>query len=202
MADPCLLQASRAFRDPHLSFAHGGRADFRGRHNGIYNFLSAPGFAVNVKTEQAVFTIHEGALTVNGTFLTEAHVVAEMPHQRRAVASFWASELDSQQQGWQVVNGSCTGRRFKFGRKGHKTCFELEMAMTYSSATFELGGWTMTVHGMPSCRGCLVAGPGHRLDIGFTARGDALRDKCHGIIGPRLALPSLGRVYSCLLTHL
>ena len=55
---------------------------FRGRHNGIYNFLSAPGFAVNVKTEQAVFTIHEGALTINGTFLTEAHVVAEMSHQR------------------------------------------------------------------------------------------------------------------------
>ena len=36
-------------RDPHLHFAHGGTADFRGRHNALYNFLSAPGIALNVK---------------------------------------------------------------------------------------------------------------------------------------------------------
>ena len=42
---------SEVYRDPHLAFAHGGRADFRGRHFHIYNFLSVPGFAVNVPSD-------------------------------------------------------------------------------------------------------------------------------------------------------
>ena len=64
-----------AVKDPHFSFAHGGRADFRGRngrerllgrasrpqpaadsypavrHRLLYCFHSAPGFAINIKTE-------------------------------------------------------------------------------------------------------------------------------------------------------
>ena len=91
--DPCQL-SSRVFRDPHINFAYGGSADIRGRQNAVYNFLSAPGFSVNVKTEAAVFKIHNGALTVNGSFLTEAHTVARFASQRSATASFWASELD------------------------------------------------------------------------------------------------------------
>ena len=52
--DPCVLHGE-ADRDPHLHFAHGGRADFRGEEGQLYSFLSAPGLAVNVKTENAVF---------------------------------------------------------------------------------------------------------------------------------------------------
>ena len=53
MAEPCLNSfGSRAFQDPHLNFAHGGQADFRGRHNVLYNFLSAPGLSVNVKSQE------------------------------------------------------------------------------------------------------------------------------------------------------
>ena len=90
-------------------------------------------------------------------------------------------------------NGSCGGRAYKFGRRGSKKCHELAVAMGYSSATFAFKNWTMTVHGMQSCKGCLIAGPAHRLDIGFTARGDApSRDMPHGIIGQSYATP--GRV--------
>ena len=69
------------------------------------------------------------------------------------------------------------------------------MAMAYSTATFALGNWTMTVTGMRSVPNAddLVAGPKHRIDIGFTARGDApSRDRPHGIIGQSYATP--GRV--------
>ena len=45
--DPCLPVEANVFRDPHVSFAFGGTADFRGRHKVIYNFLSTPDFAVN-----------------------------------------------------------------------------------------------------------------------------------------------------------
>ena len=69
---PC--EVTDAVKDPHFSFAHGGRADFRGRngrerllwvarpahspqlnpaapHRLLYCFHSAPGFAINIKTE-------------------------------------------------------------------------------------------------------------------------------------------------------
>lgn len=64
------------------------------------------------------------------------------------------------------------------------------MAMSWSSATFAFRDWVVTVRGMPSCEGCLVAGPKHRLDVSFTAHGDApSRDRPHGIIGLRITLP-------------
>ena len=53
---------SNAVKDPHLSFAHGGRADFRGRNGTFYNFFSAPGLAVNIKIEGASFTLRAGTL--------------------------------------------------------------------------------------------------------------------------------------------
>ena len=83
-------------KDPHLHFAHGGRADFRGRDNQIYNFLSAPNLAVNVKTEAASFKLHGGKLTVDGSFMTEAHIVARVGGTKRkwANVSFWASKLN------------------------------------------------------------------------------------------------------------
>ena len=69
--------------------------------------------------------------------------------------------------------------------------------MEHSSATFELGNWTVTVRGMPSCdtgKDCLIQGPQHRIDVGFTARGDApARDKPHGIIGQSFATAGLVR---------
>ena len=58
--------------DPHLHFAHGGRADFRGVHGRYFSFLSLPGLAVNAKTEESLFRLNKGRLTVNGSFITEA----------------------------------------------------------------------------------------------------------------------------------
>ena len=66
-------------KDPHLHFAHGGRADFRGRHGQLYSFFSAPGVAVNLKTEDATFDTKRpsgAVLTVDGSFITEA----ALPH--------------------------------------------------------------------------------------------------------------------------
>ena len=37
-------QCANGRTDPHLSFAPGGRADFRGRNGAYYSFLSTPGF--------------------------------------------------------------------------------------------------------------------------------------------------------------
>ena len=69
---PTSEPASRVFGDPHLHFAHGGRADFRGKHGVFYNFLSAPGISLNLMIEEASFTLRKGALLVDGTFFTQA----------------------------------------------------------------------------------------------------------------------------------
>ena len=138
--------------------------------------------------------LQDARRSINGTFLTEAHITTQLSPQKLATASYWASELDPNNFGWSVVNGTCVGRPFRFGLHGHKACFDFKMSMDHSSATFELGNWTVKVHGSRSCKGCLVAGPEHRLDIGFTARGDApARDKPHGIVGQSYATPGLER---------
>ena len=94
-------------KDPHLHFAHGGTADFRGLDGQLYNFFSAPNLAVNLKTEHAVFKLNEGLLTVNGSFITEFHLVARVgtcrvgskrclggTKRKWANFSLWASELN------------------------------------------------------------------------------------------------------------
>ena len=103
--DPC-APVSSVDRDPHLHFAHGGRADFRGEHGRTYSFLSAPGLAVNIKTEDAVFRMNGGRLVVHGSFITEAHVVARAAGSKFAFvnASFWARELREDNWGWQVTD--------------------------------------------------------------------------------------------------
>ena len=73
--DPC-LQAN-VEKDPHLHLARGGRADFRGHDGKYYCFLSAPRLAINIKTEDATFRLHNlydkgGTLVVEGSFITEA----------------------------------------------------------------------------------------------------------------------------------
>lgn len=180
------LQYSYAYgeQDPHLHFAHGGRADFRGRDNQIYNFLSAPNLAVNVKTEAASFKLHGGKLTVDGSFMTEAHIVARVGGTKRkwANVSFWASKLNDANWGWRMIGGSCGGHHFNLGPGGVKTCEELSIKVDLSSATFSLGNWTIIARGNAVYD--RLSGPTHRLDVDFKSHGDAAaRSLPHGIVG-------------------
>ena len=132
-----------AVKDPHFSFAHGGRADFRGRNGRerlpwgarpahspqlIRNLLSRTGCCTAstllralrstsrlrrprkpltalasppvqppFPSQDATFKLRKGALTVDGSFITEAHVVAETGRKGKegelVHATFWANEL-------------------------------------------------------------------------------------------------------------
>ena len=86
-------------------------------HRLLYCFHSAPGLAINIKTEapcksltargvssqppflsqDATFKLRKGALTVDGSFITEVHVVAETGRKGKegelVHATFWADEL-------------------------------------------------------------------------------------------------------------
>ena len=68
--------------DPHLRFAHGGRADFRGKNNTVYNIISAPRFSFNARTTDAYFRLpyakgKNGQQYVDGSFFTHTYVVIE-----------------------------------------------------------------------------------------------------------------------------
>jgi len=84
--------------DPHLSLAHGARADFRGRHGGIFNFLSAQKLSVNALISNASFQLREppqyATIRVDGTFITEAYVVG-MTSQGRFFNLTFGTGLDS-----------------------------------------------------------------------------------------------------------
>ena len=71
-------QCASGNKDPHLNFAHGGRADFRGRDKTYYCFFSGPKLSVNVLIEDATFVINDdkGSLTVDGTYITQVHINA------------------------------------------------------------------------------------------------------------------------------
>lgn len=208
-------QCASSERDPHLHFAHGGRADFRGRDGKLYTLLSAPGLTVNARTEDAVYRLHTPRhnLVINGSFFTEVHLVAiarpetaakvagsgmgfggRWSTEKRLLASYWASELNDANWGWRVVNGSCSGRPFKLGKGGYRKCDRLEVEVDMSSAVFRLGDWTVTVRGNRVYD--RIAGPRHRVDIHYAARGAAVAGLPHGIIGQSFAssTPRSGRV--------
>ena len=162
-----LPDESSSEKDPHLHFAHGGRADFRGKDRQCYNFFSAPGLSVNVRIEVATHVLPSApghALTVHGSFITEAHVAALVGPKRRDEPPFpprplrptppapccfrdqyfrgsaWASELNDGNWGWRFVNGTCGdgagSLHFKLGPGGKRSCADLSIAVHLSSVTF------------------------------------------------------------------
>ena len=187
-----------AAQDPHLHFAFGGSADFRGRHKALYTFLSAPGVALNVKTEDSTFTLHGKKLLVDGSFMTEAHLTAvSLPKRKFANVSFWASELNEQNTGRRVVNGTCGGHKFTLGMGGRKQCEEMLFVMSYSTATWTAREWIIKVRG--NLVHDRISGPEHRLDISMSAKGGreaAAASLPHGLVGQSFATvgqPRIGR---------
>ena len=176
-------------KDPHLAFARGGRADFRGRNGAYYAFLSTPGLQVNVRTEEATFKSYRDALTIDGSFITEVHVLALVGGEKHklATASFWTSELNEFTTGPNMINGTCGDRgQFFLGTGGHKKCEELEVAIKFSSARFMLPGWTFKVAANRVWGH--ISGPVHRLDVSLHAHGDeAALHQTHGLVGQSFA---------------
>ena len=69
----CPTSSGGSIGDPHLTFAHGGHADYRGEHGQYFNFLSAANMSLNVRFKNASF--NNGFQDVHGTYITEAHAV-------------------------------------------------------------------------------------------------------------------------------
>ena len=173
-------QCANMKKDPHLAFARGGRADFRGR-NGAY-------YCVPVHARPPDKRAHRGgqfkasyrdALTVDGSFITEVHAVALVGGEKHklATASFWTSELNEFTTGPNMINGTCGDRgQFFLGTGGYKTCEELEVAVKFSSAKFRVPGWTIKVAAAQSGVASAARSPARRVAARARGRGGAASD--------------------------
>ena len=74
-ASYCSSWCAGAIGDPHISFANGGSADFRGSHRGSYVFLSSPGYQFAPYFQEVDF-MYKSVVglrqLVHGTFMTQA----------------------------------------------------------------------------------------------------------------------------------
>ena len=180
-ATPC----ANACQDPHLQLAHGGRADFRGRHATLYNFVSSHNVTMNVKLEEAVFKL--GRVTVYGTFITEVHFVLRTNAGRFFNVSYWACNLNDGGWSWFTINGTCSkphnANVFVLGIHAAKTCDNLKVAIKQESAVVETHEWSFLVRSRPVYD--RLSGPKHRIDVTVQQQvGDrefAVRP--HGIVG-------------------
>ena len=182
--------------DPHVFFAGGGKADFRGRDGKFFCFLSTPTVTVNVMTEDGDFRLN-GAL-VHGSWISQLHVVVQTS-AGELLFSYWASKISPHSLlGWS--NGTCAGSPFKLtgSRMGRllrddpmqrQLCGEVLLQANHSSVALSLPEWLITVAPMavPDYyhRSDWIAGPKVRLDVAFHLRVDekSLLVSPHGIVG-------------------
>lgn len=167
-------------KDPHLTFAYGGGADFRGVPGTLYAFISSPGTAVNVRIQDALYNLRDA--TVNGTFIEEVHVATRTSEGRWFNLSVVASRLNSNHYAWDFINGTCDKKRFALGPHGRWECDNLGAEIDYSTATIRANGWEIDAMGQPVQR--WLRGPKHRIDIGTVFTGTRIDGKRpHGLVG-------------------
>ena len=156
--------------DPHLKLANGGVADFRGRNDTFFNFLSSPGFSMNIKTTEADFTLRK-KLLVHGSFMTEAHL-----HFQDMRVSLIGSAIGS--TNLIVVNGTCKSDTFRLGAHRAITCEDIKIQTDYSSVKMMTSDWTVTLR----CNRVYnkVKGPDTRIDLDIRKLKDV---PSHGILG-------------------
>lgn len=161
--------------DPHLKFAHGGTADFRGEDGVLYNFLSAPGIALNVKTEDVDFWTKNHSLLVHGSLMTEAHVVTPQLQM-----SYWASKIGDAPVVW--INGTCGGAPFRMGPKQKLTCGDANVTTGYSRACVTTSDWNVSVLAQSLVPPVwdMITPKKNRLDVEISKRSNVIS---HGILG-------------------
>jgi len=178
-----------SFGDPHLTLAHGARADFRGRHGGIFNFLSADRMSVNVRIENASFYLRPPPnypnVTVHGTMITEAYIVVRSSRGWLNI-TYSANEAQGNHARRDVVTACCTSRAPtpEYVQPGAVyPCDNTIMRLGFSTLDLDTTDWNIKIRALPVYD--RISGAHHRLDLVFELRKPEalLAQLPHGIIG-------------------
>lgn len=177
--------ASARQREPQLSFAHGGNADFRGRSSQFYCLLSAPGLAINVKTE-GITSPPISPIGASGSVATEVHLVARVSAPWRTVtASVRGMQLGAS-SGGHALYGACGDRPFDIQGGEAYTCGELSVERASSNATLAFGSWRAIISAHRE------GGHASRLSVTLQGREDAdAHILPHGLLGQSFSTPLL-----------
>lgn len=160
-------------QDPHLSLPNGGKADFRGKNNTLYNFLSSPGLSLNIRTNDATFLLNRNHhhLIVDGSFITEAHVITN-----NMKMSLYTSETSGTLKN--TVHILCDDEKFALLDYASKVCKETEVKTKYSTVYVTTPNFKLTLK--PNRVYNHKKGATKRLDVSIHRLKN---EKAHGIIG-------------------
>jgi len=174
--------------DPHLTLPHGGKADFRGEHKAIYNFLSSKNLNLNVMTEMADFELHPANHSrhkdVHGSFLTQAHTTVRTNSGKTIRISYWASKIGDNHAGW--ANATVDSEPvFVLGPHQDRRIDNVYLRMDYASLHVHDDEFEIIVQPKPFRLERNVVGMTHRLDLAIKPRvaEAAFTVPPHGIIG-------------------
>ncbi len=179
-------------QDPHLSLAHGARADWRGVAGIPFAFLSAPTMHVAVVVQESLFGLHEGRLTVNGTFISDVFVKMHDDASKEVRVSYHADLIDPKNNfGLYAANASCNADPFIVHPHTHTDCGpRLSVRRKYSTIVLENEFWATRITPQPVYN--RISGLRTRFDVDFEPRrspGVAV----HGILGQGFQVGRLAR---------
>ena len=148
--------------DPHLRFAHGGEADFRGKNDTFYAILSAPGIHFAAKTLDTSFLLPDPALEVDGSFFVSCTwlILQQKPRFRQVAIDF-----DARQVGF-VVRDANSGEVLANHTSSWRTWRSRGVSAVLRQATIVVraNGWEVTVVRKPVYN--YLSGPSEwRLDM-------------------------------------
>lgn len=185
---PAVPGGVKVLGDPHLLFAGGRRADFRGVPGKHFALVSAPRLAVNVRIEKASFAYVDAV--IHGTYMTELIVRCGdtlMVHNATN-ATQWGF-------GWTATWIRCCPNgpiRYVYPHTKHGcsgSCDshddtrldpDVNVKVEYATATLKCGDWTIRSTVQPVAR--FISGFSRNLDI----KVNGPESLAHGIVGQNL----------------
>lgn len=168
-------------QDPHITFPNGARTDWRSVPGRPFCFLTAPRAHLNVVARESIFSLKRKEwVTINGTFLDQAHAVMN-DGVRTMRVSYDANRIGTFNLGLHAVNASCNkGPSQHLWPHTTLSCSStLRVERDYSSIRLHTDDWVVVVRSNPIYD--RIAGPFHRLDI--EVRNTTAVTNVHGILG-------------------
>ena len=159
-----------------MNLAYGGKADFRGNNNTLYNLFSYNDISVNTMIEHSDFLLKNA--TIHGSFFTQCHIIIKTPNHNFLNLSLWGIKIEQSNVIW--ANMTCADNYWKMGGNSKRICDNINIYTNYSS--LHVFSETWIVHAYMNDVKNRIKGPKKRIDIHITPRKN---DFCipHGLIG-------------------
>ena len=162
----------------------------------MYCILSAADLSVGFEVQEALYKLHTA--TINGTFMTRAHVVAHSLDGYRLLLTYDSTRLNALHYSWRMANATCTRpngesdkavdpdtgpqtRSFDIRPHLRVACGRTVVAASYSSVALTTDEFVTTIYGRPVYD--RLTGPEHRVDLHIQTRTPTLTRAPHGLVG-------------------